>query len=58
MKKDYTETLLYQLAFAFLSASAVYMTWNSLPSIEAWIFITSFLTLLLITYVDVINPDV
>ena len=57
LKKDYTKTLTYNIAFACLSASTIYMTWTSLPSIEAWIFILSFLTLLGLTYLEVINPN-
>ena len=57
LNKDYTQTMYYKTAFTFLSASAIYMTWESLPSLEAWTFILSFLTLLTLTYVDVINPN-
>jgi len=57
MNKDYTQTLTYKIAFACLSASTIYMTWNSLPSLEACLFTLSFLTLLVLTYVDVINPN-
>tara|TARA_R110002074_G_C12203704_1_gene635581 strand:- start:200 stop:352 length:153 start_codon:yes stop_codon:yes gene_type:complete len=47
----------YKISFACLSASAIYMTWNSLPSLEAWAFIASFLTMLGLTYIDIVNPD-
>ena len=56
--KDYTQTLAYKISFACLSSSTIYMTWTSLPSPEAWLFIASFLTMLVLTYLDVINPDV
>ncbi len=57
-RKDYTQTFPYKIAFACLSASSIYMTWTSLPSLEAWIFISSFLTMLGLTYIDIVNPDV
>ena len=57
MSKDYTQTLAYKISFACLSASTIYMTWTSLPSPEAWLFIASFLTMLVLTYLDVINPN-
>ena len=57
LNKDYTETMQYKIAFACLAASNIYMTWKSIPSPEAWVFIFSFLTLLVLTYVDVINPN-
>jgi len=56
-RHDYTQTLFYQTCFAVLSASAILMTWNSLPSIEAWLFVISFLTMLFLTYIDITNPD-
>ena len=55
-KQDYTQTMPYKISFACLSASAIYMTWNSLPSLEAWAFIASFLTMLSLTYIDIVNP--
>ena len=57
LNKDYTQTMYYKTAFSCLSASAIYMTWNSLPSLEAWTFIASFSAMLGLTYVDIINPD-
>ena len=56
-KQDYTQTLFYQTCFAVLSASAILMVWNSLPSVEAWLFVISFLTMLFLTYIDITNPD-
>ena len=58
LNKDYTQTTFYKLCFACLAASAIYMTWTSLPSIEAWTFIASFSAMLCLTYIDIINPDV
>jgi len=58
LNKDYTQTMYYKTAFACLAASAIYMTWNSLPSAEAYLFISSFTALLVLTYLDVVNPDV
>tara|TARA_R110000765_G_scaffold318569_1_gene410825 strand:+ start:158 stop:349 length:192 start_codon:yes stop_codon:yes gene_type:complete len=56
-RKDYTQTTFYKVCFACLAASAIYMTWTSLPSPEAWVFIASFSAMLGLTYKNIINYD-
>jgi hypothetical protein len=51
--KHYTNTLAYKLWMATLAASSIMLIWNSLPSAESILFVTSLLSLFYLTYVDI-----
>tara|TARA_R100001509_G_scaffold143771_1_gene99706 strand:- start:230 stop:415 length:186 start_codon:yes stop_codon:yes gene_type:complete len=49
-QRDYTKTYPYRIWLTTLTASAIMMTYNSLPSLESLLFLTSFISLVYLTY--------
>ena len=53
MKPDYTNTLAYKLWFTALAASSITFVYRALPSMESFLFITSFIALIYLTLQDI-----
>ena len=52
MKPNYTDTVFYKFWFACLAASILVMTWKSIPSGAAYLFLTSFASLVFLTHLQ------